>query len=135
MVKDMCAEAGLAPKTNHSLRATGATCLFQSHVPERIIQKTTGHQSLESLRTYERVSTEQHQAVSRIMMSTVPTSVQEQVPTSQGELGKTAGKVFGDITNCTIGKLTININPTMYVKNTTEKELDELASTLDLDVH
>ena len=46
---------GLPPRTNHSLRATGATTRFQAEVPERIIEKTTGHMSLESLCTYERI--------------------------------------------------------------------------------
>ena len=74
MVKEMCENAGIAPRTNHSLRATGATALFHADVPERIIQKTTGHRSLDSLRTYERISTEQQEAVSRVMMSTQSTS-------------------------------------------------------------
>ncbi len=30
MEKDMCLEAGVEQKTNHSLRATGATALFHS---------------------------------------------------------------------------------------------------------
>ena len=29
MVKEMCAEAGIDGKTNHSLRATGASTMFQ----------------------------------------------------------------------------------------------------------
>ncbi len=39
-------------KTNHSLRATGASELFQAGVPEKIIKERTGHHSLEALRTY-----------------------------------------------------------------------------------
>ena len=49
MVKDLCAEAGIKGKTNHSLRASGATALFQANVPERIIQKVTGNKSLDAL--------------------------------------------------------------------------------------
>lgn len=60
MVKQMCEDAHIPPCTNHSLRATGATTLFQVSVPELFIQKTTGHKSLESLRTYERISGDQH---------------------------------------------------------------------------
>ena len=51
--------------TNHSLRATGTmsvTCLFNAGVPEKVIQKTTGHRSIKALRGYERVSMDQHQA-------------------------------------------------------------------------
>ena len=58
MVKEMSAEAGIGGKTNHSLRATGASAMFRASVPEKIIQKTTGHRSIEALRSHERVSTE-----------------------------------------------------------------------------
>ena len=40
-------------KINHSLRASSATCLFDSGVPEKIFQERMGHRSLEALRTYE----------------------------------------------------------------------------------
>ena len=68
MVKRMCMDAGIEhdQKSNHSLRATGATAMFQSNVPETVIQKTTGHQSLQALLTYERTSAAQHQDVSKI---------------------------------------------------------------------
>ena len=68
MVPDMCSDAGLVgKKTNHSLRVSGATSLFEAGVPERVIQKRTGHRSLQSLRMYERVSDGQEKAVSRIL--------------------------------------------------------------------
>ena len=63
----MFKQVGIDDKTNHSLRATGATCLYSANVPEKIIQQRTGHQSLKSLRTYERTSDEQHLAVSTIL--------------------------------------------------------------------
>ena len=63
MVADMCNDAQIPRRTNHSLRATGASVLFQGNVPEKIIQKTTGHRSVESLRLYERTSDKQHEAV------------------------------------------------------------------------
>ena len=53
--------------TNHSLRATGATVLFDAGVPESVIQKRTWHKSLEALRTCERVTPSQEKAVSEIL--------------------------------------------------------------------
>ena len=54
MFKDMCSEAHISGhKTNHSLRATGASELFEAGVPEKIIKERTGHRSLEALRLYE----------------------------------------------------------------------------------
>ena len=43
MVSTMCDEAGISgKKTNHSLRVSGATSLFDAGVPERVIQQRTG---------------------------------------------------------------------------------------------
>ena len=51
MVSEMCKLANFSGhKTNHSLRATGATELYKAEVPEKIIQERTGHCSLECLR-------------------------------------------------------------------------------------
>ena len=53
-VKSMCLQAGISGnKTNHSLRATGATRLYEKGAPEKLIQERTGHRSLEALRAYE----------------------------------------------------------------------------------
>ena len=67
-VKKMCKAAGIeGNKTNHSLRATGATQMYHSGVPEKIIQERTGHRSLEGLRSYERSNEQQHQAASAVL--------------------------------------------------------------------
>lgn len=64
----ICAECGLSgSKTNHSLRATGATELFTAGIPEKVIQKHTGHLSLSGLRHYERVTEQQEMSVSRVL--------------------------------------------------------------------
>ena len=43
-VKKMCAAAGIqGNKTNHSLRATGVTQMYESGVPEKLVQERTGH--------------------------------------------------------------------------------------------
>ena len=50
LLKVMCQGAGIEGHfTNHSLRAT---TLFDTGVPESVIQKHTGHKSLDALRTY-----------------------------------------------------------------------------------
>ena len=68
MVKEMCSDLGIGGnKTNHSLRATAASDLFQAGVPEKVIQQRTGHLSLGGLRQYEKVTTTQQQAVCRVL--------------------------------------------------------------------
>jgi len=121
MVRDMYDDAWIPRKMNHSLRATGTTTLFQSNVPENIIQKTAGHRSTSALRMYERISAEQHQAVSWVMMSSKPTSFPAQMECScavemsqmtvknvAANPGSDLQRISGDLTNCTIGKITIN---------------------------
>ena len=55
-VKEICRQAGIIGKfTNHSLRATCATRMYHSNVPEQIIKETTGHRS-ECVRQYKRTS-------------------------------------------------------------------------------
>ena len=66
MVKNMCNEAGLNGNfTNHSLRASGATQLFQNDVPEKVIQEV--HHSTKALQQYERVAIQQKQVASNIL--------------------------------------------------------------------
>ena len=70
MVQKMCTEAKIEGcKTNHSLRATAATQMFQQGAPEKLIQERTGHRSLEGLRSYERCSENQHRALSIVLSS------------------------------------------------------------------
>ena len=64
----MCSEAGIQEKkTNHSLRATGATALFNAGVPEKVIREVTGHRS-NALLTYQRPTLEQKQEASSILV-------------------------------------------------------------------
>ena len=73
-MKNMCEKAGVSGGyTNHSLRAYGATTLFQAYVPEKLIQQRTSHRSLEALRQYERTSAAQLLNVSKVMSGTSDT--------------------------------------------------------------
>lgn len=72
VVKQMCTDGEIEEKTNHSLRVTGATRMFNAQVPEKIIQERTGHRSLDALRAYQRTSISQQKAVSSILASANP---------------------------------------------------------------
>ena len=68
MVSSMCEEAKVeGKKTNHSLRVSGASTLFDAGVPENIIQSRTGHRSLDALRLYEPVTDDQGMKISKIL--------------------------------------------------------------------
>jgi len=66
MLKNMFKEAGMAcsGKTNHSLKATCATRLFNSGVDEQIIMTKTGHRTVQGVRSYKRISHEQMEQAS-----------------------------------------------------------------------
>ena len=52
ITQNMCIEAGITGrKTNHSLRATGATELYLAGVPEQVIKERTGHRSIVYMKT------------------------------------------------------------------------------------
>ena len=75
MLKNMCSIAGIeSHKTNHSLRATGATDMFRAGVPEKIIQQRTGHLSLKALGEYERTTDAQQKAVCGVLHSSDPST-------------------------------------------------------------
>ena len=63
-------KAGLeAHYTNHSLRATAITRMFNAGIPEKVIAENSGHRSTKALRCYERTSDEQQQAAARVINS------------------------------------------------------------------
>ena len=66
-IKDICQKAGLQGKfTNHSLRATCATRMYDRNIPEQIIKETTGHRS-ECVRGYKRTSDELKEVASNAL--------------------------------------------------------------------
>ena len=55
-VKKLCDKVGIDGKyTNHSLRATSASRMYQADVPEQMIKEVTGHKS-DCVRIYKRTS-------------------------------------------------------------------------------
>ena len=69
MLKAMCREGGIPfpDRSNHSLRATGATRMLDAGVPEKVIMDRTGHHLLDGLKPYARVTDFQQQQVSAVM--------------------------------------------------------------------
>ena len=133
IVQKMCADAGISgKKTNHSLRATGASQLFQANVPENVIQERTGHRSLEASRLYEKTTTEQHQAVARVIGSSATLSyesiVQKQPKITVSPRPPQTAPTL-NMSGCTVNRC---FNPTppppppLPILEFTAEELDEL---------
>ena len=111
-------------KTNHSLRATGASALFTAGVPEKLIRDVTGHRS-SALQLYERPTAEQRQAVSRVL-------VQGEKQFSTAESTKNVERSlpsqfnFGGLNNC-------NVNIYVQPRSTMENSIEQLFEGIDID--
>ena len=65
----MCKNAGIKGyKTNHSLRVTTVTRLFQAGIDEQLIMERTGHRSTDGIRVYKRTSSEQQEQISDTLL-------------------------------------------------------------------
>ena len=81
-VARLCRAAGITGfKTNHSLRATSTSRLYQSGVDEQLVMERTGHRSLTGVRSYKRTSDEQREALSDILNGGRKVARTEQQPT------------------------------------------------------
>ena len=103
----MLSKVGVVGKTNHSLRATGASLLFQAGVAEKIVQERTGHRSVKALRLYKRTTTAKHVEVSSILSDCQRAISSKSTPnpatasgTTESELAFTS--IFGNTSNCII---------------------------------
>ena len=112
--------------TNHSLRATAITRMFNCGVPEKVIAENSGHRSTRALRCYEKTSEELQQAVTKVInnptnsatpecmaftfqqssQSTSVTEFKEMVsedkPVTTSSANPSVGAFSGSFTNCTI---------------------------------
>ena len=81
-VARLCQDAGIhGYKTNHSLRATTATRLYESGVDEQLVMERTGHRSLDGVRSYKRTTDTQREALSDILNRKTPRLEQPNTPT------------------------------------------------------
>ena len=59
-IPEISAESGVQVHyTNHSLRATSVTRMYNRGVPENLIGEKSGHRSIKALRAYEKTSEDQ----------------------------------------------------------------------------
>ena len=85
-VNRLCKSASIdGYKTNHSLRVTAATRLFQQGVDEQLIMLRAGHRSIDGVRTYKRVSKDQQQVLSNVLNRTTEPPPTKKVKTAEGQ--------------------------------------------------
>ena len=67
IVPDICKSGCGAKYSNHSLRATAITHMFNSGISEKIIAETSGHKSVKGLCAYKHTSCEQQKQITSIV--------------------------------------------------------------------
>ena len=86
--------------TNHSLRATSITRMFNNGIPEKVIAETSGHKSAKALRCYEHTSSAQQQAVTASVNVDANPSMSSDVPKTAKS--GASPSFSGNSNNCTI---------------------------------
>lgn len=85
----LCKKAGFKGlRTNHSLRATTATRLYQHGVDEQLVMEMTGHRSVDGVRSYKRTSSEQREELSNILSRNKRPCVAEMQHNTSSEVEK-----------------------------------------------
>jgi hypothetical protein len=74
-VKEMCSKTCKEGNySNHSLRATAITRMYDAGLQEREIMKRSGHRSVEGVRTYKRDNPNETKVVSNVLAASKPVS-------------------------------------------------------------
>ena len=113
VVKEICKEAGLEGNfTNHSLRATCASKMYDRNIPEQMIKEVTGHKS-ECVRLYKRTSDELRKEAS-VMVSGGECSkqVKTDIDSDEGSVAEEKGYRDVDGQTLTIDKMIANVQKT-----------------------
>ena len=69
LMKGMLTSVGIdsTAKSNHSLRATAISQMFQSNVAQKVIMERSGHLTKEGLASHERTTAQQQRAVCKVL--------------------------------------------------------------------
>ncbi len=114
MMSSICISAGVQGfKTNHSLRATSATRLYQKGVDEQLIMERTGHRAIEGVRTYKHTNKDQEQVVSNLLQRNNNQVQLSSTPNNTIELNNQQKQLppqFVQLQGCTGINITINVN-------------------------
>ena len=105
MIPKIFEKAGLQNKySNHSLRVTSITRMFNAGITEKVMAERSGHRSLKALRTYEKTSVELEQLAGQSIAKDI--SETDKKPPKASELQKgpeSLSHTFsGTLNNCTI---------------------------------
>ena len=112
MLPELSEKSGIGVRyTNHSLRATAITRMFNGEIDEKIIAEASGHRSLKALRAYEHTSQLKLQNASRIINEeSKPQQGDKKQDLGLGQDGATTSVIPGHAFSGSFSNCTINIS-------------------------
>ena len=109
-------------KTNHSLRATATSRLYQAGVDEQLVMERTGHRSVDGVRSYKRTSDDQRLALSNILNRKETTEQHSRPTGSSSSSSHGLNLASASFANCTIN---FNVGPEKTVKRRRPLVIDD----------
>ena len=79
--------------TNHSLRSSAATRLFEGSVDEQLIMSQTGHSSREGVRAFKRTTTKLSEVTSNVLNGEYHNGIKREASVSSSDLGTLSKKI------------------------------------------
>ena len=138
-VSRLCKSASIEGyKTNHSLRVTTATRLFQAGIDEQLIMERTGHHSTDGIRTYKRSSVQQQEQISDILaLSKKPRVEYPQKSTAAGSSQALIPVQETIDSTCTVDRVQAQSNKQLVYKNESLHRMFNLegCSGININVH
>ena len=116
-LKDIPKEAGIdhSNRSDHSLRATSISRMYQKQIPEKLIMERSGHLSTEGMMSYQRTTAAQQKAVCNALSKPDPEKKEGEIvastskdsdvkPEEDAAIAEEVMKrlAFGNLTNCTL---------------------------------
>lgn len=83
MCSNICKEGNYS---NHSLRATAITRMYDAGLQENQIMKRSGHRSVEGVRTYKRDNPNDTKVVSDVLAASKPVSDEQEIDVFGGDV-------------------------------------------------
>lgn len=119
MLKSIFDQAGIDSRniSNHSLRATDISRMYQTSLPEKVIMERSGHLPKEGLRSYEHTSTAQIQSACEVLSACIP-------KTAAVNPGDTKNKTENNLPNTSISKPSLPTSETQLQIPKAESEND-----------
>ncbi|CAC5399341.1 unnamed protein product [Mytilus coruscus] len=120
-VKRLCTSIGLIGKrTNHSLRASAATRLYNAGIEEQRVAETTGHRS-KAVRVYKRTSADQQIEASNILYGLRPSDGSKKAKPSAAA-GAPVGSASVECSTNESDKITVTCNFSFNFSGILEKD-------------